>query len=268
MPEHLARAFRVFRRRFTPEVPRQHGRAPIVKHNFSRWLPAIAQTSPRKAALGVAGLAILGVTVGGPATAANDAAAANSASTTSVATPVAPVRAAVPPAPKAKSLDHKFQFQPNYFYCGPAATRIVLSTQGHLPSQDELAKKLNTTTSGTDSAEDTTRVLNSVTKTDAYKTRSIPGPSATAAEKDRLKSDIVAAISKGRAVVVNIAGTATDTDGDRHSYPGGHYVGVVGYRDAGGTVQIADPADVTGGGSYEMKTTDLADWIATRGYSA
>ncbi|WP_285792315.1 C39 family peptidase, partial [Micromonospora sp. NBRC 101691] len=71
----------------------------------------------------------------------------------------------------------------------------------------------------------------------------------------------------GRAVVANIAGTATDTNGTTHSFEGGHYISVVGYRDNADTVKIADSANPNQA-SYWITTDALADWIATRGYSA
>ncbi|MEU5567395.1 C39 family peptidase, partial [Micromonospora musae] len=70
----------------------------------------------------------------------------------------------------------------------------------------------------------------------------------------------------GHAVVANIAGTSTDTDGNTHSYEGGHYISVIGYRDGGNTVTIADSADPNMA-SYRISVEHLADWIATRGYS-
>ena len=33
-------------------------------------------------------------------------------------------------------------------------------------------------------------------------------------------------------------------------------------------MKISDPADTEGGGSYWISTINLANWIATRGYSA
>ncbi len=74
-------------------------------------------------------------------------------------------------------------------------------------------------------------------------------------------------VDDGRAVVANIAGTATDTDGITHSFAGGHYVSVTGYHDNGDTVTIADSADPAQA-TYQMNTDTLANWIATRGYSA
>ncbi|MEH1168120.1 C39 family peptidase, partial [Micromonospora sp. CPCC 205539] len=81
-----------------------------------------------------------------------------------------------------------------------------------------------------------------------------------------LRADIVKTVDDGRAVVANIAGTTTDVDGTTHSFEGGHYISVVGYRDGGQTVKIADSADPTMA-SYEVSVEHLADWIATRGYA-
>jgi succinyl-CoA synthetase alpha subunit len=171
-------------------------------------------------------------------------------------------------APSAKTLDVKYEAQPNFYYCGPAATRIALTGQGQTPSQDDVAKQLGTTTDGTNSAEDTTRVLNADTKTDVYKTKSIPGPKASPEEADRLRADVKNAVDTGRPVVANIAGTVTDVDGNAHSFGGGHYLTIVGYENDGQTVKIADPANVNGQNAYSVATTDMANWIATRGYSA
>ena len=198
-------------------------------------------------------------------------AAADPVSATSTGTtpesPASPEAPEPPAAPAAKQLDYQYQAQINYYYCGPAATRIALSALGRTPSQDTVAGRLGTTTSGTNSAEDTTRALNSLGGTDHYRTTMISGSSATPAEMDRLQADVVRAISNGYAVVTNIVGSATDIDGGWHGYDGGHYVTVVGYRDDGRTVKIADPANVNGQ-SYWMSTISLAHWIAQRGYSA
>ncbi|MGI5152506.1 C39 family peptidase [Plantactinospora sp. CA-294935] len=174
-----------------------------------------------------------------------------------------------PPAPpESKLLDYEFQAQINGWYCGPAATRIALTVRDKQPSQDAVAADLGTTMSGTNSAEDTTRVLNKITGTDFYRTTAIPGGAATPAQMDRLQADVVHAVTSGYAVVVNIAGSATDLDGGWHSYPGGHYLTVVGYRDDGRTVKIADPAIPGEDSNYWMTTIDLANWAATRGYSS
>ncbi|WDZ87801.1 C39 family peptidase [Micromonospora cathayae] len=169
--------------------------------------------------------------------------------------------------PATKVLDIEYQEQSTYYYCGPAATRIALTARGIVRSQDDLARRLNTTEFGTNSAEDTTRVMNDLVGRDVYQTRMIPGSAATAAQTDRLRADVVETVGSGYAVVVNVAGTATDVAGGWHSFPGGHYVAVVGYRDGGRTVKIADSASAATS-SYWMSIDAVADWVATRGYSA
>ncbi|GAA2340360.1 C39 family peptidase [Dactylosporangium salmoneum] len=173
------------------------------------------------------------------------------------------------PAPSTKVLAYQFQLQPNYYYCGPAATRIALTAAGHAISQDQAASMLGTTTNGTDSALDTTRVLNSVLAEGrtVYRTREIPAYPATAAQAAQLQADVVGTIGSGRAIVANIAGHLTDAAGVVHAYEGGHYLTLVGYQDDGKAVKIADPADRSGNGSYWVSTPKLADWISEHGYS-
>jgi hypothetical protein len=181
--------------------------------------------------------------------------------------PAAPTTPAAPKPPSEKVLGYDFQEQPNFYYCGPAATRNALTARGLKPSQDEVANKLGTTTSGTNSAADTTRVLNSVVGNDFYKTHEIPGP-ATPEQMDQLQADVVHAVSNGYAVVSNIDGSTTDTAGAGRSYPGGHYVTIVGYTDDGKSVKIADPAGIGGDGTYWVTTINMANWMAGHGYSA
>ncbi|WBB95003.1 C39 family peptidase [Solwaraspora sp. WMMA2080] len=201
----------------------------------------------RKSALSVAGLLTAGGVVAAPAVAA---------------------QAAGPGAADggAREVAVQYEAQPNFYYCGPVATRIALTAQGHAPSQDEVAEKLGTTEAGTDSAEETTRVLNEVTGGDEYETVSIGAAAAKPEHVAKLKADVREAVDDDRAVVANIMGTASDVDGVAHSYEGGHYLTVTGYRDGGDTVKIADP--YFEGQEYWMGLDVLADWTAKRGYSA
>jgi hypothetical protein len=217
-------------------------------------------TFMRKAALTAAGFAFVGGAIGGPVTAAY----------------AAPEHGAKPAAAVAqdnrkphggRDLGIRYEAQPNFYYCGPAATRIALTAQDKAPSQDDVARDLGTTENGTNSANDITRVLNKQTGRDAYRTSEIPGGSVSGKHVDKLRADVVKAVDDGRAVVANIAGTATDTEGRAHSYEGGHYLTVVGYADDGKIVKIADPANPDQG-SYSMSAEDLARWISSRGYSS
>ena len=186
--------------------------------------------------------------------------------------PAPPAEAAKPDplllAPEAKEVRYDFQFQPNFYFCGPASTRIAVSTSVAAPSQNDLAGLLGTTVNGTNSAEDTTRALNRVLGRDAYQTHWIAGQRATGVEAERLQRDVVRAIGDGRGVVANIVGGATDVTGRYHEFGGGHYVSIVGYRDRGRAVQIADPSGLFGPRTYWMETYSMANWVARRGYSA
>ncbi|SCG72516.1 C39 family peptidase [Micromonospora inositola] len=210
----------------------------------------------RRSALSVAGLMVTGGAIAGPAIAAPAASAASEP---------AAVLPGAPPAQGKRVLEYDYQRQPNSYYCAPAATRIALSTQGKVLSQSEVAKKLGTTKAGTNSADDTTRVLNEVTG-GGYQTTDIGGPKATPEQVDKLRVDVVQAVDAKRGVVANITGIAVDTDGNAHSYPTGHYLSIVGYRDGGDTVKIADPYDSDS--RYWMNDEKVADWVAERGYSS
>ncbi|EEP73182.1 LOW QUALITY PROTEIN: hypothetical protein MCAG_03509, partial [Micromonospora sp. ATCC 39149] len=149
----------------------------------------------------------------------------------------------------------------------PAAARNALSVQGKDIDVDTMAKQMGTTEAGTNSINDITPVLNKETgKADAYRSVEIRTGKADDKQTKTLRADIVRTIDDGRAVVANIAGTATDTDGVSHSFAGGHYISVVGYRDNGDVVKIADSANPDQA-SYWITVDHLADWIATRGYA-
>ncbi|WP_435585975.1 C39 family peptidase [Micromonospora aurantiaca (nom. illeg.)] len=227
---------------------------------ITRWLPDFTQVPVmRKAALAVAGVAMAGGTIAGPAVAAH-------------AAPVSSDRAVTVAQERdggkrdgGKELPFKYGFQETYFYCAPAATKMALSALGKDLSQNDLAKRLGTTEAGTNSAIETTRVLKEVSGKD-YRTVEIPGQKASKAETDRLRADVVRALDADRPVVANIIGAGVDTDGHAHSYEGGHYIAVVGYRDGGNTVKIGDSWSEEG--QYWISTDKLANWIASRGYSA
>jgi hypothetical protein len=171
-------------------------------------------------------------------------------------------------AATSRTLNYQFQWQENGFFCGPAATRIALTARGRYFSQSYIAGQLHTTVNGTNSAADTTRVLNNLGNTGFYETKWIPGNTATQAQINRLQWDTVFDIDRNYPIVANVVGRAIDTDGDAHSYMNGHYLAIVGYRDNGWTVKVADSADAHHVGWYWMSTSRMATWIAARGYSA
>jgi hypothetical protein len=177
-------------------------------------------------------------------------------------------KAAEASMPRDKTVAVDYQAQTTFFYCGPAATRIVASAGGHELSQDDTAAKLGTTVNGTPSAVDTTRVLNDIFGGNTYHTTSMPDKQPTQQQTEQVQADVMHTLNQGRAIVANIAGATTDVTGAQHEFDGGHYVAVVGYHDQGGTVEISDPADVNGASDYWISTTNLAQWMATRGYSS
>ncbi|MBU8855763.1 MULTISPECIES: C39 family peptidase [unclassified Micromonospora] len=216
----------------------------------------MATTLLRKTVLTAAGIAATAGGIAGPAIAAHAAPAEKAAAV------------ADRKGHGERELDVRYEAQPNFYYCGPAAARNALSVQGKNIDVDTMAREMGTTENGTNSINDITPVLNKETgRKDAYKSVEISTPKADDKQTDRLRADIVRTIDDGRAVVANIAGTAVDTDGNTHSFEGGHYISVIGYRDDGHTVTIADSANPNTA-SYRMSVDNLADWIATRGYSA
>lgn len=207
--------------------------------------------------LGLAGLGTAGALALGPMTAAQ---------ATEPVIPNLPANTATAPE-QAQIADYDDALQPNGYYCGPAATRIALSAHGQPPSFDALAKELGTTRDGTKSIDDITRVLNQHTN-GRYTAVKIDNPTVTKEQTDQLRTDIMAAINDGDPVVANIVGQVTDTQGEKHRYPGGHYVTITGYTDNGHTVTITDPADRKGSNEYQLPIDTLAQWIATRGYTS
>ncbi|MEV6519166.1 C39 family peptidase [Micromonospora chalcea] len=217
----------------------------------------MATTLLRKTVLTAAGVVATAGGIAGPAIAAQ-------------ATPAERAAAQVTTDRKhgERELDVRYEAQPNFYFCGPAAARNALSVQGKNIDVHAMAKEMGTTEAGTNSINDITPILNKETGKDVYKSTEIPVDKARDRDKvDKLRADVVKTVDDGRAVVANIAGTATDTDGNTHSFEGGHYIGVVGYRDGGKVVTIADSANPTQA-SYRMDVDELARWIASRGYSS
>jgi hypothetical protein len=187
----------------------------------------------------------------------------------STATPPQTTPTTQPPAPVSPdgSVGYAFELQPTYYYCGPAATRVALSAHGKVFSEDQLAAMLGTTTSGTPSAFDITRVLNDQLGQNSYRTVELAQRQASDDQVAQLKSDIVTTISRGDTLVANVIGDGTDVTGHQRSYPVGHYLNVVGYSSSGDVAQLADSADANTP-QYQISVTSLADWIGSRGYSA
>lgn len=180
----------------------------------------------------------------------------------------AAVAAPAPAMPAQASVEHYVgALQPNGYYCGPAATRIALSAHDSPPSFDSLAGELGTTTAGTNSIDDITRVLNAHQGAGRYASTHLDGQLSTQ-QTDKLRTDIQAAIHDGDPVVANIAGKVTDTAGETHSYQGGHYLSITGYTDDGHTITVTDPADTIGSNNYQLPLTTMATWMTNHGYTS
>lgn len=162
----------------------------------------------------------------------------------------------------AKTLKYTFERQPNYYYCGPTATKVALSCRNLAPSLDTIAKSLGTTTNGTDSSLNVVATLNAFLGAAIYTPTFIGGNDATVAQRDQLRADLKQSIDGGYGVVANVVGPIYPNDGGSYSYPGGHYVAVVGYDDSD-NVLVADVAARV----YWVSVAKLATWIAGRGYS-
>lgn len=279
-PKHHRERFRHARRR---KLRGRLGRLPLVpaaaigaaaavaavaaSQAFSAATDARTDPAPVVNLSDAQGKSVLGVAASATpnAEAAGPPAAKPSPATTNTSSPAN--KPAEPAPPAKKELSYTYAVQTTGWYCGPAATRIALTALGLYPSQDELANRLGTTVDGTNSSEDITRVLNAMTKTSFYHTTSIQAKGVTKQQVDQLQADVVRAIGQGYAVVANIVGTAQDVNGHRYSYPGGHYIVVVGYQDNGRQVKIADTAN-SDSASYWMTVSDLAEWIGTRAYAS
>lgn len=178
-------------------------------------------------------------------------------------------------APATAVLSFVWKGQETGYWCGPGSTRMAIDTRlpaNELPSQTELANFMGTTTEGS------IRV-NLIDTLNHY----IPPPRPyvstpmsmvpTQAQRDLLKTTVLARISKGWPVVTNVLSGWRPP-----GYPSGtigHFVAVVGYDDAGAKVYIADPAGDGAAGprwtnvprTYWISMDNLGRWVGGRGYS-
>ncbi|TDC32704.1 RHS repeat-associated core domain-containing protein [Kribbella albertanoniae] len=171
---------------------------------------------------------------------------------------------------------YKYGQQANIeFSCGPAAVRVALAAQGYLFQKEQLIwEPLGTTEDGTASiAGNIVPFMNAKLQTDFYVSKDIPADAqGNLAEPDvsipQLRADIVKGINLNRLIVANVmGGPAIDTAGNSHYFPG-HYVTIMGYDDYGDTAHVYDSGAAEGQNEYWMSTSNLATWIAGKGYAA
>ena len=139
---------------------------------------------------------------------------------------------------KVLAYDRSIVAQDNGWFCGPAATQIVLDGRGIRRTESDLAKRMGTHTGGTDHIGLPAKVLAAELPGVKWTTVQMPNDPPTAAQKDRLWADLVRSIDAGYGVVMNIVAppsnypraVAPSTQSLRYS--GGvvyHYVALMGY---------------------------------------
>ncbi|MEB3368613.1 C39 family peptidase [Saccharopolyspora mangrovi] len=200
--------------------------------------------------------------------------------------PSAPAAApAAPAAPKAeekpaevkpqsvtKSLPVNYEAQKTGYWCGPAATRIAMSSKtGDLPSQTALASVLGTTENGTDHvglvADGMNKLLGSTGA--HYVAKDLSSREVSPEMTKELWDDTVRNIDDGKAMVANIvAPPGNQPPGYPSSQTIYHYVSIVGYDSEKQNVQIADPANFGGNKEYWLSLDQLTSLVQPRGYVA
>jgi len=186
------------------------------------------------------------------------------------------------PPPMKRVLNFAWQGEQYYYYCGPSAARMALSSNlASPPSQTTIGDYMGTTTNGTDDIQNVNDALNHYLCISSYVHTYLPNDPPSQTEQDALKQHLVQSIDKGYALVANVVSgwrpPGYPTSGTIY-----HYITLVGYDQGGDMVMIADPA-ATGCGSgycgdpsagfgtlpqsYWIQTRELGVWITPKGYS-
>ncbi|HEY5924293.1 MAG TPA: C39 family peptidase [Kofleriaceae bacterium] len=166
-----------------------------------------------------------------------------------------------------KVLDHQYQAQTTGYWCGPAATRIALSTRmAAPPTQDTLANQLPTTTNGTDWIGQVTATLNRHLGA-RYATVEMPNDPPNQGQRDRLWRDITLSIDAGHGIVANIVAPASNHPPGYPNYTIYHYVAIIGYNPQTREVHVGDSANFGGNHHYWLSFDQMATLIPPKGYS-
>ena len=146
--------------------------------------------------------------------------------------------------------DHRIVPQETGYWCGPAATQVVLNSRGIFVEERVLAQEIGTTHAGTDFVELIERVLDRRVPQARYTSVHMPNDPPSSAQRERLWRDLVRSIDAGWGVIMNwVAPPWNYPRGVKGSispaYHGGtvyHYVAAMGYDDTPGAraVWIAD----------------------------
>src|SRR3954469_18331013 len=87
--------------------------------------------------------------------------------------------------------DHSIVPQETGFWCGPAATQVVLNSRGIIVAERDLALSIGTHTGGTDYVGLIDRVLHRRVPEAGYMSISMPNAPPTQAQRDNLLADLV-----------------------------------------------------------------------------
>ncbi len=162
--------------------------------------------------------------------------------------------------------------QETYYWCGPAATQIVLNARGIQVAESVLASSIGTTVNGTDYVGLIERELDRRVPSAKFTTVYTPSDPMTASQKSKLWADIVASINAGWGVVANIVAPPSNyprgvKGSTSPAYAGGtvfHYIALMGYDDVARAVWVADSGFRPFG--YWIGFDQLASLIPPKGY--
>lgn len=167
--------------------------------------------------------------------------------------------------------------QETFYWCGPASTQtVILSKTGKLVAEAELARKLTTTTNGTDYIGYFPPVLNAYLPGAKYQHRNMPNDPPRSEQIEQLWADVTNSIDGGWGVVANIVAPpsnyprAVAPSTQSPAYSGGtvyHYIALMGYAGVGNSrrVWVADSGFAPYG--YWVSLSQLASLIPPKGYA-
>jgi lysozyme family protein len=171
--------------------------------------------------------------------------------------------------------DRSIVRQETGYWCGPAATQVVLNSRGIHIKERDLALSIGTHTGGTDYVGLIERDLDRRVPQAAYASVYMPNDPPTSAQRERLWNDLVRGINGGWGMIMNwVAPPSNYPRGVKGSisprYGGGtiyHYVAAMGYDDTPGAraVWIADSGFWPFG--YWCGFLQVATLIPPKGYT-
>ena len=171
--------------------------------------------------------------------------------------------------------DHSIVPQETGYWCGPAATQVVLNSRGIYVAERDLARSIGTHTGGTDYVGLIERDLDRRVPQAGYVSVYMPNDPPTSAQRQRLWRDLVRGINAGWGMIMNWVAPPSN-------YPRGvkgsispryccdtvyHYVAAMGYDDTPGAraVWIADSGFWPFG--YWCGFDQVATLIPPKGYT-